>query len=57
MEENTSENTLNNLSFVVNFCWSELDTVSGSIREWICCTLDIVCIWIQCMIIKEIFKE
>ena len=39
---------LNYLYFAVNFCFSELDKVSGSTREWICytCTLDIVCIWI-----------
>ena len=38
---------------VVNHCWSELDTVSGSTTEYICCTLDIVCIWIQCADLQE----
>ena len=37
----------------VNSCWGELDTVSGSIREWICCALDITGVWIYCVMIPE----
>ena len=46
-------NCLCYLYFVVNSFWSGLGTVRGSTGKLICCTMDIVCIWIRCVDLPE----
>ena len=36
-----------------NFCWSKLDILYGSTRQWICFTLDTVYIWMQFVDLPE----